>query len=65
MANTSRKCDCACLSSSSNKQPPSPFKVTALALTVLCASYVILGEKGALLSAALVIFVCNVVDAKQ
>lgn len=65
MANTSRKCDCACLSTTSNKQPMSALKVTALTLTLVCAGYVILAEKGALLTAALAVFVCNLVDAKQ
>lgn len=66
MANTSRNSNCAdCLSSASNKQPMSTLKVTALTLTLVCVGYVILGEKGALLSAALAAFVWNVVDARQ
>jgi hypothetical protein len=43
----------------------SALKVTALTLTLVCAGYVILAEKGALLTAALAVFVCNLVDAKQ
>jgi hypothetical protein len=64
MANTRRKCDCADRNESNkNGTSISPLKCTAWTLVLITGSYALLGEKGAMYSAALAAFVLHLVDA--